>query len=45
MKIRTIDPCFSFTESSQEINTQNNSDCESEDESISEELNLDEIEY
>jgi len=35
MKIRTIDPYFSFTEETQETDTQNNSNSESEDESVS----------
>jgi len=42
--MRAVDPHFSFTEGSQEIDTQNNSDSESEDESVFEELNLDKIE-
>jgi len=41
MKIRTIDSRFPFTEGPQETDTQNNSDSDSEDESVSEEPNLD----
>jgi len=44
MKIRTIDLRFSFTEGPQEIDIQNNSDRESEDECVSEELSLDNTE-
>jgi len=44
MEIRTVDPRFSFTEGSQEMDTYNNSDSESEDESISEESKLDKTE-
>jgi len=40
METRAIDPYFSFTEG-QETDTQNNSHSESEDESVSEESNLD----
>jgi len=44
MEIRTIDPYFSFIESPQETDAQNNSESENEDESVSEELNLDKTE-
>jgi len=44
MEIRTIDLYFSFIESPQETNIQNNSESESEDESVSKELNLDKTE-
>jgi len=44
MEIRTIDSYFSFIESPQETDTQNNSKNENEDESVSEELNLDKTE-
>jgi len=41
VEIRAVDPRSSFTEGSQEIDIQNNSDSESKDESASEEPNLD----
>jgi len=44
METRAIDPYFSFTEGPQETDTQNNSHSESEDESVSEESNLDKTE-
>jgi len=44
VEIRAVDPHLSFTKGLQEIDTQNNSDSESEDKSVSEESNLDETE-
>jgi len=44
LKIRTLDPYFSFTESPQKTDIQNNSDSENEEESVPEDPNLDKIE-
>jgi len=44
METRIIDPYSSFTEGPQETDEQNNSESESEDESVLEESNLDKIE-
>jgi len=44
MEIRTADPSSSRIEGPQETNTQNNSNSDSEDESVSEEPNLDKTE-
>jgi len=44
MEIRIIDPYSSFPEGPQETDIQNNSDSESEDESISKEASLDKTE-